>query len=268
MEFRKIKIEEFEKLKELFPDNEEIWGKYKNKRLQQFEKQEIDVFVIEDNEKFIGEITVNYKSHQLETETIPNKRVYLEAFRVDKKYQGKGLGQKLINYCTDYLANRGYIEFTIGVEDDNEIAKHIYSKLGFNYAIDKGHGDEFDPCEYTLYLKDINKIDIKSYIGKIITAKIDRQMGSKHPKHGFIYPINYGYIPNTISGDGEELDCYILGIFEPIESFTGKCIAVIHRLNDNDDKLVLVPQGKHYTNAEIRELTEFQEKFFESIIIN
>lgn len=162
MEFRKIKVEEFEKLKELFPDSEEMWFKYKNKRLKQFEKQEIDIFVIEDNKDIIGELTVNYKSHQLETETIPNKRVHLEAFRVDKKYQGQGLGQKLINYCIDYLTNIGYIEFTIGVEDDNEIAKHIYSKLGFNYAIDKGHGDEFNPCEYTLYLKDINKIDIKS----------------------------------------------------------------------------------------------------------
>ena len=93
-------------------------------------------------------------------------------------------------------------------------------------------------------------------------------MGSMHPKHGFIYPINYGYVPNTISGDGEELDCYVLGISEPIESFTGKCIAVIHRLNDNDDKLVLVPEDKKYTNDEIRVLTEFQERFFESIILN
>lgn len=268
MKFRKIKIEEFEKLKYLFPDNEEIWIKYKNKRLQQLKKQEIDVFVIENNENIIGEITVNYKSNQLEKETIPNKRVYLEAFRVDKKYQGQGLGQKLINYCVDYLTNIGYTEFTIGVEDDNEIAKHIYFKLGFINAIDKGHGDEFDPSEYTLYLKDINKIDAKLYIGKIITAKIDRQMGSKHPKHGFIYTINYGYIPNTISGDGEELDCYVLGVFEPIESFTGECIAVIHRLNDNDDKLVLVPENKKYTSDEIRVLTEFQERFFESIIIN
>jgi inorganic pyrophosphatase len=268
MELKKIKIEGFEKLKKLFPDNEEMWIKYKKKRLEQFEKQEIDVFVIENNEDIIGEVTVNYKSHQLETETLPNKRVYFEAFRVEKKYQGQGLGQKLINYCINYLTNRGYTEFTIGVEDDNEIAKHIYSKLGFNCAIDKGHGDEFDPCEYTLYLKDINKTDMKSYIGKMITAKIDRQIGSKHPKHGFIYPINYGYIPNTISGDGEELDCYILGVFEPIESFTGKCIAIIHRLNDNDDKLVLVPKDKKYTNDEIRALTEFQERFFESIIIN
>lgn len=171
MEFRKIKVEEFEKLKKLFPNNEEMWIKYKKKRLEQFEKQEIDVFIIEDNESIIGEITVNYKSHQLETETIPNRRVYLEAFRVDKKYQGQGLGQRLINYCIDYLTNIGYTEFTIGVEDDNEIAKHIYFKLGFNYAVDKGYGDEFDSCEYTLYLKDINNINTKSYIGKKLQRK-------------------------------------------------------------------------------------------------
>ncbi len=64
----------------------------------------------------------------------------------------------------------------------------------------------------------------KSYINKLVKAKIDRPMGSKHPKHGFIYPVNYGYIPNTVSGDGEEIDCYVLGIFEPIDEFEGKCI--------------------------------------------
>ena len=153
MKFRKITIEEFEKLKRLFPNNEDMWIKYKKKRLEQLKKQEIDVFIIEEDEKTIGEITVNYRNNTLETETIPNRRVYLEAFRVDKKYQGEGLGQKLINYCIEYLTNKGYTEFTIGVEDDNEIAKHIYFKLGFNKAIDKGHGDEFDPSEYTLYLK-------------------------------------------------------------------------------------------------------------------
>ena len=110
-------------------------------------------------------------------------------------------------------------------------------------------------------------MDLKEYIGKIIEVKIDRSMGSKHPKHGFIYPVNYGYVPNTISGDGEELDCYVLGIFEPIETFTGKCIAIIHRTNDNDDKLIIVPEGKEYTDDAIKALTEFQERFFESEII-
>lgn len=110
----------------------------------------------------------------------------------------------------------------------------------------------------------MNNIEL---LNKTLTAKIDRPMGSKHPKHGFIYPVNYGYVPNTISGDGEELDCYILGIYEPIETFKGKCIAIIHRLNDNDDKLIIVPENKSFTDSEISALTDFQEQYFESIII-
>ena len=73
------------------------------------------------------------------------------------------------------------------------------------------------------------------YIGKIVKAKIDRLLGSSHPKHGFIYPVNYGYIPNTVSGDGEELDAYILGTNLPLSDFEGKCIAIIHHLNDNKE---------------------------------
>ena len=109
-----------------------------------------------------------------------------------------------------------------------------------------------------------NSID---FLNKVINVKIDRPMGSKHPKHGFIYPVNYGYVPNTISDDGEELDCYVLGIYEPLETFTGKCIAIIHRTNDNDDKLIVVPENKTFTDDGIRALTAFQERFFESEII-
>ena len=105
------------------------------------------------------------------------------------------------------------------------------------------------------------------YLDKIVEVKIDRPFGSKHPKHVFIYPVNYGYVPNTISGDGEELDCYVLGVFEPLETFRGKCIAIIHRLDDNDDKLIIVPENKSFSNQEIRALTEFQERFFKSEII-
>ncbi len=110
----------------------------------------------------------------------------------------------------------------------------------------------------------MNNID---YLNKTITVKIDRPIGSKHPEYGFIYPVNYGFVPNTISDDGEELDCYILGIFEPLETFTGKCIAIIHRINDNDDKLVIVPENRYFLNNEIKVLTEFQERYFENKII-
>lgn len=110
-------------------------------------------------------------------------------------------------------------------------------------------------------------MDIKEYIGKKIDIKIDRELGSKHPKHSFIYPVNYGYVPNTISGDGEELDCYLLGVFEPVKEYTGKCIAIIQRTNDNDDKLVIVPDGKEYSDDAINALTEFQEQYFKHILI-
>ncbi len=107
----------------------------------------------------------------------------------------------------------------------------------------------------------------RDYLGKVIKIKIDRPFGTKHPKHGFIYPVNYGYVPNTISGDGEELDAYLLGIFDPVKEYEGECIAIIHRTNDDDDKLVVVPIGKKYSNDAINALTEFQEQYFEHKII-
>lgn len=110
-------------------------------------------------------------------------------------------------------------------------------------------------------------MDSMEYLNKIVKVKIDRALGSKHPKYDFIYPVNYGYVPNTTSGDGEELDCYVLGVFEPIESFEGKCIAIIHRTNDNDDKLIVVPKEKDFSDDAINALVEFQERFFEYILI-
>ena len=107
----------------------------------------------------------------------------------------------------------------------------------------------------------------KKYLGKEITAHIDRPLGSKHPTHGFEYMLNYGYIPNTLSSDGEELDAYILGVNTPLEKFTGLCIAIIQRLDDDDDKLILAPQHTTFSDEEIRTQTNFQEKFFSSIII-
>lgn len=106
------------------------------------------------------------------------------------------------------------------------------------------------------------------YIGKEVEVKVDRPCGSSHPKYpDHIYPINYGFIPNTVSGDEEELDCYILGQQEPVKEYKGKCIAVIHRTNDNDDKLIVVPVDKKFTEEQIREMTDFQEKYYESKVI-
>ena len=105
------------------------------------------------------------------------------------------------------------------------------------------------------------------YLDKNVSVILDRPLGSKHPKYDFIYPVNYGYVPDTVSGDGEELDAYVLGIDVPLEKFAGKCIAVIHRTDDNDDKLVIVSAEVDLSDAEIEEAVRFQEKWFHHIII-
>ncbi len=66
------------------------------------------------------------------------------------------------------------------------------------------------------------------FLGKQIEVIIDRPLGSKHPKHNYFYSYNYGFIPNTLAPDMEAVDVYILGVFKPVETFCGKCIAVIY----------------------------------------
>jgi inorganic pyrophosphatase len=105
------------------------------------------------------------------------------------------------------------------------------------------------------------------YLGKITRVKIDRPMNTKHPKYNNIYPVNYGYIPDTKAPDGSELDAYVLGVNKPILEFKGRCIAIIHRFDDNDDKLIVCPDGQEYSDEQIRELTNFQERWFKSEIV-
>ena len=105
-------------------------------------------------------------------------------------------------------------------------------------------------------------------IGKTVKVIVDRPLGSHHPKHkDIIYPVNYGYIPGVIAPDGEEQDAYILGVDEPVLEFVGRVIAVIHRLNDIEDKLVVAPENKAFSKDEIADLVAFQEKFFDTKIL-
>jgi inorganic pyrophosphatase len=110
-------------------------------------------------------------------------------------------------------------------------------------------------------------VSTADYIGRLVEVEIDRPLGSSHPKHGFTYPVNYGFVPGVPAPDGDELDAYVLGVSEPRQRFTGRCIAVVHRLDDADDKLVVVPDGIELSDAEVRRLTQFQEQYFTSTIL-
>ena len=104
------------------------------------------------------------------------------------------------------------------------------------------------------------------FIGRLVDVEIDRPAGSLHPEHGYLYPINYGFVPGELAADGEPLDVYVLGVEAPLARFRGRCIAVVHRLNDDDDKLIVVPDGAEFSDEEIRRMSYFQEQFFVSMI--
>ena len=98
------------------------------------------------------------------------------------------------------------------------------------------------------------------YVGQHVAVTIDRSYGSAHPVHGFRYEANYGYIPGTLAPDGAELDAYLLGPTQPLDHGEGSCVGIIHRLSDDDDKLVVIPAGYDLTDDEILTAVAFQER--------
>ncbi|MBO5866860.1 MAG: inorganic pyrophosphatase [Clostridia bacterium] len=101
-------------------------------------------------------------------------------------------------------------------------------------------------------------------LGKIVKVTVDRPLGSYHPSHkDLYYPVNYGFVKGIIAGDGEYQDAYVLGVYEPKKEYTGKVIAIIHRLDDVEDKWIVAPTEMTFTTEEIYKQVEFQEKYFE-----
>ena len=109
---------------------------------------------------------------------------------------------------------------------------------------------------------------VESYLGKIVNIEIDRPIGYVHHKgeKTLMYPINYGYIPNVLGGDGEELDVFLVGVDTAVESFTGRIIGIVYRADDVEDKLVMSPEGMTFSAQEIAQAVRFQEKYYHTTI--
>ncbi|MGC9934914.1 inorganic diphosphatase [Priestia aryabhattai] len=106
---------------------------------------------------------------------------------------------------------------------------------------------------------------LESYLGKKVFVKVDRPLGSKHPKHNYIYSLNYGYLPGTKAPDGEEIDAYILGESDSLTEYQGTVIGIVHRRDDIEDKLIV--SNMKFSLNEIQRLVHFQEQYFNTEII-
>lgn len=112
------------------------------------------------------------------------------------------------------------------------------------------------------------RAQVEGYLGKTVTIEIDRPIGYVHRKgqKTLTYPINYGYIPGVLGGDGEELDVYLLGVDSPVASFTGCVIGIVYRADDVEDKLVMAPSQQSFSAHEIARRVNFQEKYYQTTI--
>lgn len=107
------------------------------------------------------------------------------------------------------------------------------------------------------------KPDLTALLGQRVRVVVDRPLGSAHPRFPDLrYPVNYGELPGTVSGDGQPIDAYLLGWEEPVRGAEGTVTAVLVREDDAEDKLVVARGGTSWTDEAILARVAFQERYF------
>ncbi len=147
---RVMKPEKLQTLTRLF-DYNNVWEMLAENR-RRIESGAGDIFCLYFGELLIGELHVSYSGED------PHKtaqgRAYLSAFRIHKDFRGRGLGKFLLRTVIQRLTDCGYNELTVGVEDDNDRARHIYESFGFTELLAwKREEYQGDSYEYNLYIR-------------------------------------------------------------------------------------------------------------------
>lgn len=164
----------------------------------------------------------------------------------------------------NYINFRDYLNSTPTVAKEYEELK---VSLAMQAPIDSGR-EKYLKGKHDFIVYTLRKALVKSYLGKTVDIIIDRPIGYVHKKENYslTYPINYGYIPGVIGGDGEELDVYLLGVNEPVTEYKAQIIGIAHRENDVEDKLVAAPSSLNFTKKEIERAIHFQEQYYKTHI--
>ena len=211
------------------------------------------VFLLTQGEDLISFCTFS------ETDDIPDTELtpWIGFVYTYPAFRGKRRIGKLIEYIYHIAKEQGHKSIFISTDQ-----KGLYENFGFKFFKEmKDRRNEMS----LVYKIDIETKDYSSIIGSTVNGKIDRPLGSRHPRHReMVYPINYGYVDNVFAGDGAEQDVYVFGTNEALETYQGKVIAVLHRLNDVEDKWIVAIDGKDHSNEEILQAVSFQEQFFMS----
>lgn len=129
--------------------NDSRWEKWKNEYVYYNENGMAVTFVVCD-EIPIGEITILFSHECKPVKNKPqlcdgHKIANLNAFRIDKKYEGKGYISALLKMAEEYARELGFSELSIGVEATETRNLAIYLHWGFSkFVLSEIDHDEND----------------------------------------------------------------------------------------------------------------------------
>ena len=162
----------------------------------------------------------------------------------------------------DLLAFRNYLNNHVFAANEYETLRRRFAEDpeadGSDYAVSKAQ-----------FIRKILRLSVTdACLGERVTVQVERPLGSRHPDHPeLVYELNYGFVPGMTGGDGEPQDAYIYGVPRPVRQVTGTVIAVVHRKNDTEDKLIVAPSGTIAYEPQLTAAVRFVEQYFDTLII-
>ena len=143
MEYRKATIEDLEKIWNndiLENPNDEDYKRWKHQYIENNKLGKCATFVAVDNSNPIAQITVLFST---ECSAVKDRlmlcdgktRANMNAFRIQKKYEGQGHISKLVKMAEQYAKEQGITYLTIGSEAKESRNLAIYLHFGYTEFI-------------------------------------------------------------------------------------------------------------------------------------
>lgn len=209
------------------------------------------IFLLCDNEDLISFCSYAEKDDIQDTDLAP----WIGFVYTFPNFRGKRRIGKLFEHIYGLAKQDGHNVIYISTDQPG-----LYENFGCSFFRQM---KDFRGDDSHVYKLPVENKDYSSILGKTVKGKIDRPLGTAHPRHPeIIYPLNYGFVSGIFAADGDEQDVYIFGTDKPLSVFEGKVIAVWHRINDFEDKWIVSLDDKTYTNEELLEKISFQEQYF------
>jgi ribosomal protein S18 acetylase RimI-like enzyme len=127
-----VELQEFERrIEPRRVEGKVVVEKYLRFMFDKCAQTEGTVFVLEDDERVVGFVSVWAK---LKVNGLVNEEAetaYVSDLVVTAAYRGRGLGKALLQRAEDYAVARGATRLNIGVLAENTAARKLYNDFGF-----------------------------------------------------------------------------------------------------------------------------------------